>query len=160
MAQDFPTSAQDIYDVIEKLHQHGHIALGTYKINAGNVFKDAENDKIDPEVALTILSPGEELPSTLEVEGIECIIQDTGDFTKNEYITNQPARLTINWSVFLVAWSPKTGADMQTITEKICSKFYGSEAVQTVATDKGIGAKVQTKIIIKSDMPIIHSTSS
>ena len=147
MAQTFPTTALAIYNVIKGLSDTNAISLGAYILNSPA--------PSGGQTALSILSPGEELPAVKKVEGVECIIQDTGDFVKNEYITNDPARLSISWSVFLVAWDGATGADMQAIAQAICAKFYGSEAIQTVATDKGLGAKVQTKLIIKSDMPII-----
>lgn len=95
------------------------------------------------------------MPALRNVQGVECIIQDTGDFTRNEYLSGDDARTTIRWSVFLVAWEPSKGADLQAAAEAGCRRFLGAQAVQTVATADGLGSLVQTKLIIRSDMPIL-----
>ena len=95
------------------------------------------------------------MPSLRNVQGVECVIQDAGDFTKNEYISSDAARLTVNWSVFLVAWEPAKGSDVQAAAERACSRFLGSQAIQTVAVADGLGALVQTKLEIRSDMPVL-----
>ena len=118
--------------------------LGTYSFRAGQTLP-----------SISIVSAGEDMPALRNVTGVECIIQDTGDFTRNEYLTGDAARLTINWSVFLVAWEPAKGVNLQAAAQRACSRFLGSEAVQTVATADGLGSLVQTKLIIRSDMPIL-----
>lgn len=143
MAQQFPTTAQAIYDVLAADATFTGL-LGTYEFKAGQ-----------SATALSIVSAGEDMPALRNVQGVECIIQDAGDFVKNEYISNDAARLTVNWSVFLVAWAPAKGADMQAAAERACSRFLGSQAVQTVAVSDGLGALVQTKLIIRSDMPVL-----
>ena len=143
MAQQFPTTAQVIYDVLAADTEFTNL-LGTYEFRAGQTT-----------TALSIVSAGEDMPALRNVQGVECIIQDAGDFTKNEYISNDAARLTVNWSVFLVAWEPSKGSDVQAAAEKACSRFLGSEAIQTVATSDGLGSLVQTKLVIRSDMPIL-----
>ena len=143
MAQQFPTTAQVIYDTLAA--DSAFMALlGTYRFRAGQTVP-----------AISVVSPGEDIPALRKVQGLECIIQDSGDFTKNEYITGDAARLTITWSVFLVAWNPAKGSDMQAAAERACSRFLGSEAVQTVATADGLGSLVQTKLMIRSDMPVL-----
>ena len=143
MAQQFPTTAQVIYDVLAADATFTGL-LGTYEFKAGQTLP-----------AISIVSAGEDMPSIRNVQGVECVIQDAGDFTKNEYISSDAARLTTNWSVFLVAWEPAKGADMQAAAERACSRFLGSQAVQTVAVADGLGALVQTKLIIRSDMPVL-----
>ena len=143
MAQQFPTTAQVIYDVLAADATFTGL-LGTYEFKAGQTLP-----------AISIVSAGEDMPSLRNVQGVECVIQDAGDFTKNEYISSDAARLTVNWSVFLVAWEPAKGADMQAAAERACSRFLGSQAVQTVAVADGLGALVQTKVMIRSDMPIL-----
>ena len=118
--------------------------LGTYEWRAGQTTP-----------ALSIVSAGEDLPPLRNVQGVECIIQDAGDFTKNEYLTGEAPRLTITWSVFLVSWEPSKGSDLQVAAEAACRRFLGSQAIQTVATSDGLGSLVQTKLIIRSDMPIV-----
>lgn len=143
MAQTFPTSAQVIYDTLAADATFTGL-LGTYEFKAGQTIP-----------ALSVVSAGEDMPSLRNVSGVECIIQDAGNFTKNEYISNDAARLTISWSVFLVAWEPANGSDLQAAAERACSRFLGSQAIQTVATTDGLGSLVQTKLIIRSDMPIL-----
>lgn len=144
MAQSFPTTAEVIYNTLSGDSTFTAL-LGTYKFK-GNASTLA---------AISILSPGQDLPGLKNVDGIECIIQDTGDITRNEYLSGDDARLSVVWSVFLVAWGNTTGAQLQVAAEKACSHFLGSQSVQTVATSDGLGSTVQTKVLINSDMPII-----
>ena len=143
MAQQFPTSAQAIYDVLAN-DANFVTLLGTYEFRAGQAAP-----------AISIVTAGADLPALRKVQGVECVIQDAGDFTKSEYLTGEAARLTVRWSVFLVCWEPATGADLQAAAEYACGRFLGSEAIQTVAVSDGLGAQVQTKLIIRSDMPIL-----
>ena len=143
MAQQFPTTAQVIYDVLVADAIFMGL-LGEYRFKAGQSAP-----------AISIVTAGQDLPSLRKVSGVECVIQDAGDFTKSEYLTGDAARITVSWSVFLVSWEPSTGADLQAAAEHACRRFYGSEAVQTVAVADGLGAQVQTKLIIRSDMPVV-----
>ena len=143
MSQTFPTSAQVIYDTLAADATFMGL-IGTYEFKAGQTIP-----------AISIVSAGEDMPALRNVQGVECIIQDAGNFTKSEYISNDAARLTVNWSVFLVAWEPAKGSDIQTAAERACSRFLGSQAVQTVAVADGLWALVQTKVMIRSDMPIL-----
>ena len=143
MAQQFPTTAQAIYETLSTDTVFMNL-LGTYSFKAGQELP-----------AISVVSAGEDLPSLRNVQGVECVIQDAGDFTKSEYISGDAARLTINWSLFLVAWEPSKGSDLQAAAERACSRFLGSQAVQTVAVADGLGALVQTKVMIRSDMPIL-----
>ena len=143
MAQQFPTTAQAIYDVLANDVEFVTL-LGTYEFRAGQTSP-----------ALSIVTAGQDLPALRKVQGVECVIQDAGDFTQGEYITNDAPRLEIRWSVFLVCWEPATGADLQAAAVRACSRFLGSQAIQTVAVSDGLGAQVQTKLIIRSDMPIL-----
>lgn len=143
MAQNFPTTAQVIYDTLSNDTEFMDM-LGTYEFSAGQTIP-----------AISIVSAGQDMPALRNVQGVECIIQDAANFESMPYITNDPARLKIEWQVFLVSWEPSTGADMQAATERACSRFHGSYATQTVATADGLGSLVQTKLIIRSDMPII-----
>lgn len=143
MAQQFPTSAQVIYDTLAA--DTGFMALlGTYEFRGGGGVMPA----------LSIVSAGEDMPALRNVQGVECIIQDAGEIKRREYI-NEAADLTIAWKVFLVAWEPAKGADIQTAAEAICRRFSGSFSMQTVAASDGLGALVQTMVQIYSNMPIL-----
>ena len=146
MAQQFPTSAQVIYDTLAADTNFTNL-LGTYEFKAGETL-----------TALSIVSAGEDMPSLRNVQGVECIIQDAGDFQSFEYLSGDAPRLSITWSVFLVAWEPSKGSDLQLAAEAACRRFLGSQAIQTVATADGLGSLVQTKLLIKSDMPIVAAS--
>ena len=143
MSQQFPTTAQVIYDVLSS--DAGLMSLiGEYTFRKGQAYP-----------AISILTPGADLPSLRATTGVECIIHDVGDITKYEYLTSDPARTSVLWSVFLVVWEPSTGSHMQAAAEKICSRFLGSNSIQTVAVADGLGSMVQTKVMIRSDMPVL-----
>ena len=72
MAQQFPTSAQVIYDILVADPTFSGL-IGTYTFKAGQTSP-----------AISIVTPGTDIPSLRKVRGVECVIQDTGDFTKNE----------------------------------------------------------------------------
>ena len=137
--QTFPTSAQVIYDTLAADATFLSY-LGSYDFRTGQ----------GPIPALSVISAGEDLPSLRNVEGIECIIQDAGNVRQRNYLTND-LDLVTSWSVFLVAWEPSTGADLQVATERILRRFNGASAIQTVATTDGLGSLVQNKIMVSSD---------
>ena len=143
MAQTFPTSAQVVYDTLAADATFVGL-LGSYDFKTGQ----------GPITALSVVSAGEDLPALRNVQGVECIIQDAGNTTQMPYLTGD-MDLTTNWNIFLVAWEPATGADMQAAADRVLRRFQGAQAVQTVATTDGLGSLVQTKIIIKSTMPVI-----
>ena len=142
MAQVFPTSAQVIYEALSSDSSLMSM-LGTYSFRAG--------EEID---AISVVSAGEDLPALRKVQGVECIIQDAGESRQQNYY-DEVDIVTI-WSLFLVAWEPSKGADLQAVTEKILKKFLGAEAIQVIATPDGLGSLVQNKVLIKSNMPILE----
>ena len=142
MAQTFPTSAEVIYNTLAADTAFMSF-LGTY------TFRDAGSSV----PAISVVTPGADIPSLRNVEGVECIVQDTGNIMNDEYLTGGN-RLKISWGVFLVAWDGATGADLQAAAQRACTIFVGATSVQTVAVSDGLGAQVQTKIIIESTNPI------
>ena len=143
MAQQFPLTAKDIYDVLSTDAIFTGL-LGSYDFKTGQ----------GPLTALSVVSAGEDLPALRNVQGIECVIQDAGNTEQMNYLTGDDD-LTTTWSVFLIAWDPAKGSDLQAATNRIMRRFHGAQAVQTVATSDGIGSLVQNKILIKSTRPII-----
>ena len=140
--QTFPISAQVIYDTLTADATFlGY--LGSYDFKSGQ--------GVIP--ALSIVSAGEDLPSLRNVQGIECIIQDAGNVRQRNYVTDD-LDLVTTWSLFLVAWEPSTGADLQAATERVLRRFNGASASQTVATVDGLGSLVQNKVVISSDNAI------
>jgi hypothetical protein len=141
--QTFPTSAQVIYDTLAADATFlGY--LGSYDFKTGQ----------GPITALSIVSPGEDMPSLRNVTGIECIVQDTGEIQPQNYLTDSPYMVT-TWSLFLVAWEPAKGDSLQAAAQHVMSRFAGAQSVQTVATTDGLGSLAQTKVLIKSNMPIL-----
>ena len=143
MAQQFPTTAQAIYDVLANDVEFVTL-LGTYEFRAGQTAP-----------AISIMSAGQDLPALRKVQGVECVIMDAGNTKTYEYLTGDAPRLQIDWNVFLVCWEPGTGAALQQATERALSRFFGSYSVQTVATSDGLGSLVQNKLMIRSDRPIV-----
>lgn len=144
MAQTFPTSAKVIYDTLAADTTFMAL-LGTYDFRNGG----------GPLPALSIVSAGEDMPPLRNVQGVECIIQDTGDTMQEHYLTDEPAETRVVWKLFLVAWEPAKGADLQAAAEACCRRFAGSFSMQTIAASDGLGALVQTMVQIKSHMPIL-----
>jgi hypothetical protein len=142
MAQTFPTSAQVIYETLSTDSNFTNL-LGTYNFKGGG----------GPIDAISVVTAGADIPSLRNVEGVECVIQDAGNSTLQEYYGSTVVVTT--WSVFLIAWGEATGADLQAAAEVALKRFRGSEMLQTVATSDGLGSLVQTKLLIKSNMPIL-----
>lgn len=141
MAQSFPTTAQIIYETLSADTELMNI-IGTYEFKAGQTLD-----------AISIVTAGEDIPSVRTVQGVECIIQDSGETEQQSYYDE--IDLVVTWSVFLVSWEPSTGADLQAATERILKRFLGAMAIQVVSTTDGLGSLVQNKIQIKSNMPIL-----
>ena len=107
----------------------------------------------DPVPSISVVTPGADLPATRKVSGLEVVIQDAGEVKSTQYY-NSSVQVT-TWPVFLILWDPATGTQLQGATNRIMQLFPGSEAIQVVATADGIGAMVQNKCMIKSNMPIL-----
>lgn len=144
MAQQFATSAQVIYDTLAADATFTAL-LGSYDFKTGQ----------GPITALSVVSAGEDLPALRNVQGVECIIQDAGNVTQMPYLSNEAPDLEIKWGVFLVAWGPAKGSDLQAAANRVLQRFQGASAVQTVATTDGLGSLVQTKVMISSFNVII-----
>lgn len=143
MSQQFPTTAQVIYDTLTTDTVFMGL-VGQYTFKSGQSYP-----------SISVLSPGQDLPSLSTTTGVECIIHDVGNVTNYDYITNDKPRTSVQWSVFMVCWEPATGGDMQAATQRAMEHFLGSQSIQTVAVADGLGSMVQTKILIMSDMPIV-----
>ena len=100
-----------------------------------------------------MVSPGQDLPSLRRVSGVECVIQDVGVTTLQNYLTDAPDMIT-SFSIFCILWEPANGADLQAVTDYIVRRFVGASSIETVATPDGIGSLVQSQVIVKSNMPI------
>lgn len=142
MTQTFPVTAQVVYETLSADTELMSI-VGTYEFKAGQTLD-----------AISIVTAGEDMPSLRKVQGVECIIQDSGDTRQQKYYDKVDTVTT--WSVFLVSWEPSTGADLQRATERILKRFLNAEANQVVSTADGLGSLVQNRIQIRSNMPILE----
>ena len=143
MAQQFPTSAQVIYDTLAADATFMSL-LGTYDFRGGGGTLPA----------ISIVSSGQSLPAVRNVQGVECVIQDAGDTEQFNYLTDA-SDLRTKWRLFIISWEPSTGADLQAAVNRVCRRFAGSNSIETVAVSDGAGALVQTMVTIQSHMPIL-----
>lgn len=143
MTQNYPTSAKIVFDVLSS-DTNITDKLGQYEFRAGQSTP-----------AISIVSPGEDLPATRKVSGLEVVVQDVGEIRYMNYLSGDAPYAKTAWQVFVIAWAPSNGADLQELSLAICGRFLNSEAIQVIATPDGAGALVQNKILIHSHMPIV-----
>jgi len=120
VAQVFPLTAQVIYETLAADATFVGL-LGSYDFTA----------ELAGQPAISIVSAGEDLPALRKVSGVECVIQDAGETRRIEYLTSDPD-FRVLWSVFLVAWEPAKGADLQAATERALQRFLGASAIQVI----------------------------
>ena len=143
MSQAFPQSPQIIYDTM--------VADATIQSYLGEYTFEGTPTAVP---AISIVTPGQDLPNVKTVTGVEVIIHDIADFRRRDYITDS-SDLETNWNVFVVCWEPATGDQVTGLVKRAMEIFGGATSFQTVATADGIGAMVQTQLIIPSDRPIL-----
>lgn len=138
MAQTFATSPLVIYNtLVNDATFLGY--LGDYTFSNGTISK-----------SIAIVTPGDSLPLLQKVEGLECIIHDTGDIRRKDYITGSSDLHTI-WKLFLICWDPADGVQLDIAAKRIMRTFGGSSSIETVATSPGLTARVQTMILIPQE---------
>lgn len=143
MTQAFPTSPEIIYQTLTGDAQFmGYI--GQYIFRKGKTETDA----------ISVVTPGADLPALKETTGVECVIHDAGTMRRKEYIAGQ-SDIDTTWSVYLICWEPATGAELTGAAQRAMQLFAGSSVVETVAVSDGLGAMAQMMVTIHSDMPIL-----
>ena len=135
MAQSFATTPQKIYNVLANDVTFSGL-LGTYTFSNGGTSN-----------SIVILTPGEKLPQLSSQVGLECIIHDTGDVKRKDYVNDASDFLT-TWKLFLMVWDPATGSNLDAAVKRIMHLFYGSTSIETLAVAEGLGARVQTMVMI------------
>ena len=142
MAQQFPTSAQAIYDAI--VADAGLFPLiGTYEFEG--------TPGVLP--SISIVSPGQDLPATKKVEGLEVICHDVGFSSPMNYLSKEAPYIVTDFPVYVMGWEPSTGQHLQDFIDLMMQKFQGSYTEFVTTTPDGLTAYTQAKIIIKSNMP-------
>lgn len=142
MAQQLPTSAQVIYDTLAT-DPNFTALIGEYTFRAGQTG-----------LAMSIVTPGQDLPAIESISGVEVVIHDAADVKRRDYLTSG-SDIYIDWKVFFICWKPATGLELTAAVARAMQRFAGSLSFETVAVADGIGAQVQTMLVIKGDMPIL-----
>lgn len=140
--QNFPTSAQIIHDTLVADTTFASF-LGTYTFPDASTFS-----------AISIVTPGERIPYVSDVEGVECVILDVPNITRKNYVVGDADLIKV-WRLFVIAWEPATGSDVDDAVTRIIQIFSGASSFETVKTSEGLNAKVQTVVTIPSNSPIL-----
>jgi len=135
MAQTFATTPQIIFNVLANDSTFSFY-LGTYTFTGGSTTD-----------SIVILTPGERLPQLESQVGLECIIHDSGDLKRKDYV-NDTSDILTTWKMFLIVWDGSTGSDLDAAAKRALHLFYGSTSIETLAVSQGLGARVQTMIMI------------
>jgi hypothetical protein len=141
MSQVFPDTPGVIYRLLDADPEFLSY-IGSYKFSDGQVRN-----------AISTLTPGANIPGVQEVTGVECIIHDISNVRRIDYLTDS-STLINEWKVFLVAWDPATGEDVNNAARRIMDLFRGATSTQTVKASEGLNARVQTVVTIPSNRPL------
>ena len=141
MSQVFPDTPGLIYRILDSDSEFSGY-IGNYKLHGNQTLN-----------AISIGTPGQDIPRISSVTGIECVIHDVSDVSRHEFITNDTA-LVNTWKLFLVCWDPATGEDLNNAARRVMEIFEGSTSIQTVKTSEGARARAQTLVLIPADKPL------
>jgi|GEM_PF-1616991 len=141
MNQVFPDTPGVIYRILDADIEFSSY-VGIYKFANGQT-----------QNAISLLTPGSNIPGIESVTGLECIIHDVSNIKRIDFLTNNSV-LVKEWKVFLIAWDPATGEIVNNAAQRIMELFRGSTSMQTVRTSEGLNARVQTVVTIPSGQPL------
>ena len=139
--QTFPENPEVIYNTLANDATFSSY-LGTYEFVGGQELP-----------AISIQSPGGDIPGVNKITGLECVIHDTADLRRRQFYGSTNVEAT--WRMFLICWEPANGGTMTAAATRAMEVFGGSTTIETVAVADGLGALVQTMVLIPSDMPIL-----
>lgn len=142
MAQSFPATPEIIYNTLA--------ADAIFMALVGNYTFKA-NNSVTP--AISIVTPGGDLPDLSSIDGLEIVIHDTAQIRRMDFYGS--TNVEKNWNLYVIAWGSATGNQVTSAVERIMRTFSGSSAMEVVATPDGLTAKVQTMVMIPSDKPIL-----
>lgn len=143
MAQSFASSPEAVFNALTADTTFSSY-IGTYTFVEGNTQVDS----------ISILTPGQDLPQLKSQSGLEVVIHDAGDITRNDWLTDT-SEAVISWKVFLITWPPATGTTMSLAAKRMIEMFSKATAVETLSTSQGLGSLVQTMVVIPSDSVIL-----
>lgn len=104
--------------------------------------------------AISIVTPGADLPGVKSVSGLEVVIHDLAALQRRDYITS-PSDITTIWKVFLLAWPPADGGTVNDASRRIMQLFSKAAVAEVNATPDGLGAIVQSVAFIPSDSVVL-----
>lgn len=143
MPQQHATSPQVVYDKLAG--DATFMALvGTRKFETGDTVLNA----------ISIVSPGEKLPTLKSISGLEVVIHDVANFGRRSYLTGDDD-ITTSWRVYLMAWPPANGGTLTSAATRIMQLFSGATTINTAATPEGLGVIAQVLVLIPSDSVVI-----
>lgn len=99
--------------------------------------------------AISITTPGENLPPIQEQTGLEVVIHDISQLNRNQYITDEIDITTI-WKVFLLAWPGSNGSTLNNAARRIMELFTNATTLETNPTPAGLGSIAQLLVLIPS----------
>ena len=135
MAQTFATTPQTIYNVLANDPIVTGL-LGNYTFTNGSSVR-----------SIAILTPGQKLPQLKSQVGLECIIHDSGDVTRKDYVNDNSDFIT-TWKVYFIVWDQATGTELDQAVKRVMHLFNGSTSMETLSVSQGLGARVQTMVMI------------
>lgn len=143
VAQNLVDSPEVIYDTLTTDAVISPL-IGTYHFIDGTT-----------EDAISIMSPGQELPRLKEVTGLEIIIHDAAQVTSLPYLTNLADVISI-WRVYLVAWPGSDGSVLNSVVSRIVQRFGNVWTIEVSARGAPLGALTQSLIMIRSTSAVLE----
>lgn len=138
MVQTFATTPTIIYNVLANDATFSNL-LGTYTFKGGS--------SVD---SIAVLTPGQSLPLLESQVGLECIIHDSGDIRRKDYVSDS-SNFMITWRLFLIAWDPSDGSNLTVAAKRLMHLFNGATCIETLAAAQGLRARVQTMVMIPEE---------
>lgn len=104
--------------------------------------------------SISIITPGASLPQLQSTAGLEVVIHDVGSVSRLDYLTD-PSDPIVTWRVYLIAWTPATGADINDAIQRMIGLFGGCRTFEIATAANTLGALTQSMVIIPSSSPVL-----
>lgn len=143
MPQQHVATAEDIYDTLTNDEVFMDL-VGKRVFKTGSTELDA----------ISIVTPGEDLPPLKKQTGLEVVIHDISQLGRRDYITEN-SDITTTWKVFLLAWPPASGKTLNDAARRMMELFSKAKTLETNPTPSGLGSIAQVLVLIPSDSIIL-----
>jgi hypothetical protein len=147
MTQQHASTAEVIYETLTD--------DSTFMDLVGSRVFKVGNTQID---AISIVTPGADLPAVKSTTGLEVVIHDVSDLKRREYITDD-IDITTTWKVFLLAWPGATGATLNDAARRMMQRFSKATTIETSPTQDGLGSIAQLLVLVPSDSVVLTPSS-